>query len=338
MLSVAGSGKTTTIVESLSIDRRAIIITYTDNNYDNMRNKIILKFGFLPENITIMSYFDFLYSFCYKPYLHSRVKAKGYNFDTPPQFTQRLRRTNFRYYVDSFGRLYHNRLAKLLDIQGLNPLISNRLKKFFDEMYIDEIQDFAGHDFNFLLAISNEDMKIRFVGDFFQHTFDTSRDGNVNRNLHNNYESYIQRFSTAGFTVDLLQLSKSYRCSKSICDFVSEKLGIAIESYHDTVTDVSLIQSNEEIYRIVENSEIIKLFYQNSRKYNCYSANWGETKGQDHYTDVCVVLNNKTYEQFINDKLDEMNVKTRNKLYVACTRARRTLYFIPERLLSSYKY
>lgn len=338
VLSVAGSGKTTMIVNSLSLEKNAIVITYTDNNYSNLRSKVIQKFGYLPDNITIISYFNFLYSFCYKPFLDNYIQARGYNFDIPPQFTLHLKRTNPKYYLDSYRRLYHNRLAKMLEVYKVDSMISDRLKKYFDEMYVDEVQDFAGHDFNLLLAISDIDIKVLFVGDFFQHTFDTSRDGSVNKSLHDSYDSYIERFHKAGFNINLDLLSKSHRCSKSICEFVTNNLNINILSHNDIATDILLLENEDEISGIIEDDSIIKLFYQNSKKFNCYSMNWGDTKGQDDYVDVCVILNNKTYNQYKNDKLNEVNVRTRNKFYVACTRARKTLYLVPENLVASYKY
>ena len=37
-------------------------------------------------------------------------------------------------------------------------------------------------------------MNTIYVGDFYQHTFDTSRDGNVNANLHRDLNKYINSF------------------------------------------------------------------------------------------------------------------------------------------------
>lgn len=82
---------------------------------------------------------------------------------------------------------------------------------------------------------------------------------------------------------------------------------------------------------------LLRLFLQNSKKYNCYSTNWGASKGQDCHTDVCVILNPGTFTQYKKDKLNEMNIKTRNKFYVACTRARNKLIFIPEKFVKSFK-
>ena len=69
MFAVAGAGKTTYIINQLSSTKRSLIVTYTDGNYINLSRKICDKFGGkFPENVTLMTYFKFLYSFCYKPF------------------------------------------------------------------------------------------------------------------------------------------------------------------------------------------------------------------------------------------------------------------------------
>ena len=47
-----------------------------------------------------------------------------------------------------------------------------------------------------------------FVGDFYQHTYDTSKDGNVNINLFNDYATYKDKFLKKGFIVDENTLKK----------------------------------------------------------------------------------------------------------------------------------
>ena len=67
IFAVAGSGKTTYIVNELSLEKRSLILTYTDGNYDNISRKILAKFGGRwPNSVTLMTYFSFLYNFCYK--------------------------------------------------------------------------------------------------------------------------------------------------------------------------------------------------------------------------------------------------------------------------------
>ena len=67
VLAVAGSGKTTEIINKVNYDDKTIIITYTENNYNNIRNKIIKKYNEIPPNVRIYTYFSFLYRFCFLP-------------------------------------------------------------------------------------------------------------------------------------------------------------------------------------------------------------------------------------------------------------------------------
>jgi len=55
ILAVAGSGKTTYIVNQLTLDKRSLVVTYTTRNYLNLKNSILRKFGHIPETITLMS-------------------------------------------------------------------------------------------------------------------------------------------------------------------------------------------------------------------------------------------------------------------------------------------
>ena len=45
IFAVAGSGKTSLIIEKLTLEKRNLLITYTENNFINLRSKIINKFG-----------------------------------------------------------------------------------------------------------------------------------------------------------------------------------------------------------------------------------------------------------------------------------------------------
>src|SRR5208283_4215776 len=148
ILAVAGSGKTSHIIEYLDLSKRSLVITYTENNLRNLRNKILGKFGYFPENITLYSYFSSLYSFCFKPFLWASTNPKGICFHIPPAWTLRIPRDRADYYFDGHSRLYHNRIAKFLELKQVFGLINDRLGKYFDGLFIDEVQDFGGHDFN----------------------------------------------------------------------------------------------------------------------------------------------------------------------------------------------
>ena len=332
ILAVAGSGKTTHIVEALDPSTRPLLITYTDNNLSNLRTKILQRFGYFPDNVSLITYFTFLYTFCFKPFLWQDTRAKGINWKIPPPWTLRLKRNRREYYFDGYNRLYHNRIAKYLDFADVSDSVIQRIEKYYDCLFVDEVQDFAGHDYNFLGSISQSKVDLLFVGDFYQHTFDTSRDGAVNRNLHSDFGAYTGRFQAMGLTVDCDTLGKSHRCSPTVCTFISEKLGIEMASHRNDHTAIHLVETEADADRLLRCSATIKLFYQQHHKYNCYSKNWGDSKGEDHYVDVCVVLNKTTLQKFREDKLIELSPQTRNKFYVACSRTRNDMYLVPEDL------
>ena len=46
IFAVAGSGKTSRLVASLDETRRFLLVTYTEANHDNLRAKVIERFGY----------------------------------------------------------------------------------------------------------------------------------------------------------------------------------------------------------------------------------------------------------------------------------------------------
>ncbi|MGM9788726.1 MAG: DNA helicase UvrD [Candidatus Cryptobacteroides sp.] len=334
ILAVAGSGKTTCLIRLLNLDQRFLLLTYTRNNYEHLKVSVIKKFGYLPENIKILSYFQFVYSFCFNPFCGLKNKANGITFNLPPDYTRYKTGTN-EFYRTKGGLLYHNRIAHFCN-ENYAIDIKKRLDKYYDYFLVDEVQDFGGHDFDLLLSILPDRGKSVCVGDFFQHTYDTSRDGNVNKSLYKSISTYINQWKKLGVVVDTTSLSKTRRCCAEICQFVN-KMGIAIESTEEAVGSVQFIDNQEECERIINNQSIPKLFYSEGNKYRCVGMNWGASKGIDRFLDVCVVLNKKTYDLYSKGNLQALNPTAKNKLYVACTRAHRHLYLMSYKWLENYK-
>jgi DNA helicase-2/ATP-dependent DNA helicase PcrA len=255
IFAVAGSGKTTYILNQLSLEKRSLVITYTNNNVRNLKNGIIEKFGYFPENITLLPYFSFLYSFCFKPFLLYKYKTKGINYS--PNLNRYVKQTNYQYYIDKHKRVYSNRISKLIAKDGELENVNARLEKYYDNLFIDEIQDFAGNDFNFLKSIAKANLNILLVGDFHQHTFDTSRDGSVNKTLHDCYDKYKNHFSIMGFEVDTESLDKSYRCSPTVCKFITNNLKIGISSHKKEQSIVKFIEKEKEAMEIFNDKHIV---------------------------------------------------------------------------------
>jgi DNA helicase-2/ATP-dependent DNA helicase PcrA len=336
ILAVAGSGKTTLIIDKINLEDNFLLITYTVNNTRNLKESILKKFGHFPSNIDLFSYYNFLYSFCFRPFLGYEIRPNGIFWNIPPLFTNRLPLDNPKRYMTKNRMLYHNRIAKLLVQCEVLEEVNERLKKYYDHLFIDEVQDFAGHDFNLLKSVVKANMNIMLVGDFYQHTFDTSRDGNTNANLHKDYEKYQKIFEKEKVEPNKEYLNKSYRCTESVCNFITNQIGIHIETHKEVDSKVVFIKDKTEIDKVFNDDSVIKLFYRESHKYKCHSRNWGDCKGENHYKNVCVVLNKTTMTHFKKENLSELKPVTKNKLYVACSRANNDLYFISESDIKHY--
>lgn len=336
VFSVAGSGKSTKIIDYIEGDSRSIVITYTENNAISLKKRIVRKFGTMPEGVRVYTYFTFLYSFCFRPL--ALFRSKGLCFEQQlPAYSARALKTHLFHFMNKSDRLYHNRLAKIFSQYNCTEEVNERIGKFFDTVYIDEFQDFSANDFNFICGMADANFNMFLVGDFFQHTFDTSRDGSVRKNLFADYDKYCALLENYGFVLNRDMLTHSYRCSPTICSFVAEKLGIEIFSHREDEVEIKELECTEEINSVWCNDEIVKLFYNGSNKYRGNVNNWGAVKGLDDFEDVCVVLNPKTYQSYKSNNLLELPPNTKNKLYVACTRARGNLYFIEQNKLNDYR-
>ena len=84
-------------------------------------------------------------------------------------------------------------------------------------------------------------------------------------------------------------------------------------------------------------TDTVKLFFKEHYLYPCHAQTWGASKGQNHYQDVCVVMNATSWKKYAENDLAGLAALSRNKLYVACSRARGNLYVMPESLLKAFK-
>ena len=333
MLAVAGSGKTTYLINQLCEEKRTLIVTYTRHNEYHLRRKILSKFGYLPKNITVRTYFSFIYNFCVSPFLKLRGGIKSICYLKKLPVSSNVNKKYKRRFMSQSGYLYHNRVGQLLDTMSLFPKIIERLETYYDNFFVDEVQDFGGHDFNVLIALSKANVNQIFVGDFFQHTFDTSRDGNTNKNLYNDYDRYISRFKKVGIEPDTTLLEYSWRCPQQICDFVTETLGIEISSKSERSGEVKIIESKEEWHKLFDDTSVTKLFYNKFYQYGIKEAeNWGRCKGLE-FENVCVVLTKNATHLLNEGRIKDLSPMSLCKLYVACTRTKNDLYIVPYHFL-----
>jgi len=132
ILAVAGSGKTTFLMDKLNSEKRFLIITYTENNLAHIRQSIISRFGYIPDNITTKSYYQFLLQDCYRPFLRYDYRDNGITWEMPDAYTMKLSRESRYFYLTQNGLLYHNRIAKMCQQNGCSAKIKGRIEMFYD--------------------------------------------------------------------------------------------------------------------------------------------------------------------------------------------------------------
>jgi len=333
ILAVAGSGKTRILIEGLNENEKFLIITYTNTSLNLIKRRIVKKFGHHPKNIKTHTYFDFLYSFCIKPIALFKYNLKGISWEAPPDFTIYKTRENLVRYISKNGYLYHNRIGQFAEIEVLIDEIKERLEKFYDKLFFDEFQDLGGHDFNFVMLIAQANINFLFVGDFFQNTYVTSFDGKTNSSLYSKLDSYTKLIEKANIEIDTNSLKNSHRCSATICNYITENLGIRIGSNRKDKTELIHITDKEEALKLIKDESIIKLVYQESHKTNFRSKNWGDCKGEDDYENTCIILNKTTAQLHKKDKLIQSKPRTKNKLYVALSRTKGNCYLVYDTLI-----
>lgn len=354
ILAVAGSGKTYTLCHKLDQNKRNIIVAYTNQNIKNIHSELIEIYGKIPYNTLIMTYDKFVYKYLIRPfdkligqyYEKNDFFSSGLTIENPPPtnieykdnngnkkyrpnpyykkdiYLEHYINSNKYYYCDYTASLV-NKIKKVNGKKFINYGI-DYLNKFFDDIYIDEVQDFRNHEWELLLSLAKKLPNILLVGDYYQNSVSGSNN-NGKPFKDKSYEEYVTHLTDNGITVDTETLIKSRRCSVEVCNLITEKLNVRIESSEINTGTVNWITDNDEIINILENDNIIKIVEKNSKKYKFNAINWGYSKG-DTYDNACVILTGR-FENLDSTPYHNNDISS-NNLYVALSRTKGNLYII----------
>lgn len=357
VLAVAGSGKTYLICNSIDPDKRNLILAFTHENIKNIHNELLKRLEIIPGNTTISTFHGFLFGDCIRPYhrlICSLYESQPFNCEgvmfLPPPTPKNGAQYNKKYVIDSKlqhyipnKKYYCSRMAKLImkNDKTLLAIVLKRINKFYDALFIDEYQDYRSEEFEFLSAIIQGFAgNVLLVGDYYQHS--VSGDNNSGKPFGTakktkTYQEYKKIIEGFGVVIDESQLCKSRRCSKSVCNFVTTKMGIEIKTYDGHSGEVVVVLNEVEAECILRDDSICKLLLKNSGMYLFKCFNWSYSKG-DTFEKTCVILTGDTSD-LMNDgfKCDSLAPITRNKLYVALTRSRTDVYLMPKKIFDQLK-
>ena len=354
MLAVAGAGKTYHICHSIDYRKRNLILAFTHENIHNIKRELIDACGQVPELTTVMTFDSFVYRFCIAPYeptiaehfVREGFRSRGITTIDPPSKTISRNGNSFpnpkyrnkdqlEHYITAGNQYYCATISELVLFvkKGKDSLIKRvaaRLNLFYDQVLIDEFQDFREYDYDLIMGLSKLLNSVLLVGDYYQHSVSAVNNSGKpfkNRKGDVSYSDFVAELKKMKFSIDEVSLNKSRRCSKDICAFVKEKLKINIESAEINTGKVNWV-AEDQVDTILQNPAILKLIYHEASKYSFEALNWSYSKG-DTVNVACVILTDK-FEKLDADgfSLTGITVSTINKLYVALTRSKGDLFLI----------
>lgn len=364
MLAVAGAGKTYHICHTIQPDKKNLILAYTHSNIRNIKRELVEAFGAVPELTRVMTFDSFVYRFLIRPYeptilnhFHQSVfSSTGVTLSDPP--AQRIKTKNgkvipnpryitqdkFEHYINKYNQYYCSLMTKLLFQvkQGKTSLIekaATTLNCFYDQIMIDEFQDFREYDYEFIVKLAKYIDNISLVGDYYQHSVSAVNNSGKpfkKGSGYVDYDEFKELLLSQRFEVDDILLRSSRRCCQDVCSYVKDKLMIDIES--SNVANGKVVWIEDELPSILDNDRIPKLVFNDANSYTFHAINWSYSKG-DTMEDVCVILTDKL-DSIDKDDFSRHDISpiTLNKLYVAMTRTKGNLYLVKSKAFKTVKH
>ena len=332
IIAAAGSGKTTHLIETALQARNAIILitTFTEENEKEIRPRFFERNGCIPSNVVIQTWFSFLLQHGVRPY-------QGYLYDknivglslVNSQSALRSQETNVeRHYVTGDKKIYSDKIAKFACRcdERSNGAVISRLSKIYTHIFIDEVQDLAGYDLEFLDKLFLSPLEILLVGDPRQRTFSTNSSAKHKQFRRSNILDYFKsRKMKFNLDIDSQSLNVNHRCVSEICDFSNKLYPDMIATTSDNTSEIEhkgvyfLRQTDVEEY-LQKYSPIQLRQSKSTDTHPAYpTLNFGVSKGLSF--DRVLIYPTKPILDWIIRGI-ELKPTSKCKLYVAITRAR----------------
>ncbi|MFD3431237.1 UvrD-helicase domain-containing protein [Nocardia fluminea] len=339
ILAAAGSKKTDSIIQAVldtSPTDRVLITTYTIENLEQIRRRLVQAVGAVPPNVTLMTWFSLLLRDFIKPYQNyvtDTNRIKSLNFDYWENKYRRPRTDINGYYFDSSSNLRVRNAADFATVvnERSGGKAICRLEELYDHIYIDEVQDLAGYDLELLILLFDSAIRVTMVGDPRQCIYLTSL-----TTKHSKYQKlgmfrwFEEQEKRARLRI--VRRNTSYRCHQDICDFADALYPDLTES--KTVSGNSEITGHDGMFQIqpsqvdsyIATFNPVRLQYKKSKEAGRNGAiNIGLSKGSTY--DRVLIYPTQQMEKYLRTgNLEHAGDKA--KLYVAVTRARSSVVFV----------
>ncbi|AND42613.1 UvrD-helicase domain-containing protein [Cytobacillus oceanisediminis] len=344
----AGTGKTTLLIgEAVKNyqEGKVLYLTYTNANLNSMKSDLMESVGIIPKNIKCKTWTDFLLNECAKPYrkVLGGPEIGVFNFCSLGEIPRLkgVKAVHWRYYYDSQGRLYYERLAQFCHaiLEASAGVIIDRLEKIYSTILIDEVQDMGGYDLKIIEAIYQSNLNLVVVGDHRQATYSTNSDRFLSRYRGVN----IFNFFTEVLRHDTLEsLDVCHRCPQIVCDLANTlysdlNMRTAKSVVHEDIG--TYLVSMDNVSKFIEQYKPTLLYYNVSslNKFiskldgdiNFESITFGKSKGLS-YENV-LILPTKEMENHVTKGNHKMSDTVIAQFYVAITRSKNNVAILTEK-------
>lgn len=331
IISAAGSGKTTFIANnSLSKkNEKILILTYTIDNLNEIKKKIIEISGFIPNNIEVQSWFSFLLSECVRPYqnyLYDKKRIKTIFF-TNGVSTKFVKKENVeKYYLKNGDEIYTDKISLFIKEcnENSNGAVINRLELIYDSIYIDEVQDLAGDDLNLLELLFKSKINMVLVGDVRQATYSTNNSSKNKKYKGSNIYDLFLKWQKKNICT-IYHKNECFRSNQAICDLSDSlypEMKKTISKNHKiTGHDGVFIINNKDIDNYIKKFNPQLLRFDKRSKFDSESIlNFGASKGLTF--ERVLIIPNGPLKKFLETGEYSNIEASKAKYYVGFTRAR----------------
>lgn len=336
-LAVAGARKTQGLVEhckALAADRKVLIITFTQTNQAELRERVRQHVGDRPS-LEVSGWFSFLLRHFVKPFVPFAFPGKrcrGFNYDGDPG---RYASGEERFF-DSGGSVYGKETARLAyELIGKSGgALINRLECLYDEILIDEVQDLSGYDLDILEALFGTRIEIRLVGDVRQAVLSTNPRGQMKKAFaYSKSHDWFKKQQKAR-RLNINYSSVTWRCCQAIATFSDTIFDVSWE-FPETTSENHVTSAHDGVFLVRKEhvSQYVEAFQpqclrdsmKSGKEFDLNYLNFGVSKGQTF--NRVLIYPTKPIATFIS-KGEPLRPLSAADFYVAVTRAEQSVAIV----------
>jgi DNA helicase-2/ATP-dependent DNA helicase PcrA len=311
-------------------------------NEHSIRQQLIKENkGTIPANVTIQPWFSFLLEHGVRPYRYWNKRVDGLKLTNEASGIKEIIKKDGKiikvqwaedenlykhYFTDSMD-VYSDKIAKLVikcNEKSAGRVI-HRLERIFRRIYIDEVQDMAGWDYEIIKLLLKSSICVTMVGDPRQTVYQTHIEKKYSSYSNGRIREFIQEKCKRICDIDERTLKDSHRNTTAIC-VLSSKL---YPEYYEPRSLLERTNKHTGIFFVREcdvqsygaMTAPLQLRYDSRKKMllTTPAMNFGISKGLE--VDHVLIYPTKKMLEWLNGGNNKLEFTIKAKLYVALTRA-----------------